>query len=292
MSSCTSFNGSYNSVGFTVNAKGGYGELQYKYEVLSSETNYNVILDKDYSENNVFAFSTSTGWLNSRVLRVTIKDELGDWISYRILVDDSKVLSTEVNAGIHSYIDGCCEWCKEQEPTLDNLTFTLKSDNTYEVKAIYKTIQKAIIPSSYNGTYVTSIGSSAFNGCTSLTEIKIPDSVTSIGSSAFDGCSGLTSIIIPDSVTSIGYDAFYNCSGLTSVTIGNGVTSIGYWAFYNCSGLTSITIPASVTTIGSYAFYNCSELTIYCESAAEPVNWDNDWNYAKCPVVWGYKEEN
>ena len=42
-------------------------------------------------------------------------------------------------------------------------------------------------------------------------------SVTSIGSWAFDGCSGLTSVTIPDSVTSIGEWAFYGCSGLTTI---------------------------------------------------------------------------
>ena len=108
---------------------------------------------------------------------------------------------------------------------------------------------------------VTSIGWSAFEGCSGLTSVTIPDSVTSIGSNAFEDCSGLTSVTIPDSVTSIGAWAFEGCSGLTSVTIGNSVTSIGERAFDGCSGLTSITIPDSVISIGDYAFYYCSGLT-------------------------------
>ena len=108
---------------------------------------------------------------------------------------------------------------------------------------------------------VTSIGSSAFGGCTGLTSVMIPNSVTSIGSSAFGSCTGLTSVIIPNSMTSIGAYAFTNCSGLTSVTIGNSVTSIGACAFENCSGLTSVTIPNSVTSIGEMAFLGCSGLT-------------------------------
>ena len=79
-------------------------------------------------------------------------------------------------------------------------------------------------------------------------------SVTSIGESAFSGCTGLTSITIGNSVTSIGKYAFSGCPNLTSITIPNSVTSIGERAFYNCTDLTSITIPNSVTSIGNYAF--------------------------------------
>lgn len=86
--------------------------------------------------------------------------------------------------------------------------------------------------------------------------------VTSIGEFAFQQCSGITSINIPNSVTSIQQGAFSNCSGLSSITIPSSVTSIENTAFWGCSGLTSINIPSSVTSIGESAFQFCSKLTI------------------------------
>jgi len=108
---------------------------------------------------------------------------------------------------------------------------------------------------------VTGIGIAAFNDCSALYSVTIPNSVTSIGSSAFYGCFGLTSISIPNSVTSIGSGAFYKCEKLTSITIPNGVTSIDYSTFYECSMLTCVTIPSSVTRIDPFAFYKCEKLT-------------------------------
>ena len=186
---------------------------------------------------------------------------------------------------------------KEIMPIVDGIYYDFNSDTKQATVASgeKKYSGNVIIPSSvtFNDTEysVTSIGQSAFDGCSSLSSITIPNSVTSIGSSAFSGCSGLTAVhitdiaawckisfsnydanplsnakhlfmdgkeitdlVIPNSVTSIGDYAFRGCSGLTSVTIPNSVTSIGDYAFQNCSGLTSVTIPNSVTSIGSGAF--------------------------------------
>ncbi len=153
----------------------------------------------------------------------------------------------------------------------EGLEYSLINDGTeYEVVGIGDCRGRNIaIPSSYQNKPVTSIGDGAFEDCTSLTEI-----------------------IIPDSITNIGYDAFESCTSLKSVVIPNSVKSICGEAFQRCKSLKSITIPDSVTSIGSAVFYDCTSLkTIYCEADSQPsIGWESDWkDGCNAQVVWGYK---
>lgn len=170
-------------------------------------------------------------------------------------------------------------------------------------KSLYKYFGKQV-KNYIIGEGVKSIGDNAFNDCSGIISVTMPNSLTSIGASAFSGCSGLTSLTIPSSVTSIGGSAFDGCSGLTAVNIsdiaswykvkfGNSsanplscahhlylneeeikelvvpeeVTSLNGYAFYGCSGLTSVTIPVAMTSIGSEAFMGCTQLnTVYLNS--------------------------
>ena len=108
---------------------------------------------------------------------------------------------------------------------------------------------------------LTSIGDRAFEGCTGLTGITLLEGLTSIGDRAFRGCTGLTSITFSEGLISIGNRAFGECTGLTSITLPEGLTSIGRSAFEGCSGLTGITLPEGLTSIGPFAFVGCSGLT-------------------------------
>ena len=165
-------------------------------------------------------------WLPDNVSEITITISKGS----QYLATDSKAIFAKSNGEL-------------------SVSKYISADTTYD------------IPAAVDSLSVTSIGESAFSGCSGLTSITIPDTVTSIGKTAFQSCSGLTSVTIGNSVKSIGYYAFAYCKNLTSIEIPEGVESIGENAFSNCSGLTSITIPNSVTSIGYSAFYNCSSLT-------------------------------
>lgn len=124
---------------------------------------------------------------------------------------------------------------------------------------------KVVVPASveYNGqTYnVKSVGYEAFEDCSNLISVTLPEGITIINQAAFRNCSSLLSVNIPEGVTSIGYEAFSNCNNVTSLVLPNTLTTIGGWAFYNWDGLTSLVIPNSVTSIGDAAFYSCNNIT-------------------------------
>ena len=162
----------------------------------------------------------------------------------------------------------------------------------YVGKVLYK--YKGTIPS---GTSINikegtvEISEKAFDGCSGLTSIIIPNSVTSIRNQAFNYCTSLKKLYIEDGYSTlvlgqgryIKRSFFYDCpldtiylgreieytgnvppftsSTLTSCFIGDSVTNIGSSTFEGCSSLTNVTIPNSVTSIGSSAFEGCSSLT-------------------------------
>ena len=161
-----------------------------------------------------------------------------------------------------------------------------------------------VIPATvnYSNKTLTVVGIAyyAFENCTNLTSVVIPNSVTEIKNYAFNGCTKLATVTIEDGETtlSLGYNnynsydigkglfydcpittlylgrnlsydtgfsygrsPFYSVKTLQEVVVGNSVTSIDDNAFMYCSGLTSVMIGNSVTSIGDWAFCNCRGLT-------------------------------
>ena len=139
--------------------------------------------------------------------------------------------------------------------------------------------QTSVIP--VDGS-VTSIGSYAFYGCSSISSLHIPEGVTSIGTYAFRSCKSLVSLTIPSTVTYVEFTSFYGCDNLiqkedgvhyvdrwvvfaekdiTQANLREGTVGIAGSAFYQCTKLESIDIPDSILYIGNCAFYDCWSLT-------------------------------
>ncbi len=102
--------------------------------------------------------------------------------------------------------------------TYEQLTYRTYADHI-EITGCAENAVMLNIPAEIDGLLVTGIGQFAFDGCSSLTSINLPESITSIGNFAFRKCENLISINIPPGVTSIGREAFMYCSGLTNINI-------------------------------------------------------------------------
>ncbi len=165
---------------------------------------------------------------------------------------------------------------------------------------------KLTIPSQLDGHIVTSIGDYAFDYCTYLESVTIPDSVKMIGANPFRSCKKLVNIIvspdhpylsvingvlfskqdkrlicypcaftissyeIPQGIRVIGEESFCNCDYLTSLIIPDSVTEIQDEAFSYCDSITSITIPKSVAEIGINPFIACGKLSSIRVSSDHP----------------------
>lgn len=92
------------------------------------------------------------------------------------------------------------------------------------------------------------------------TAVTVPAGVRAIGGYAFDSCTTLETVQLPDTLRSVDAFAFINCQALTSVTLPEGLTYIGEYAFHWCTALRQIVLPDTVTTVSGQAFSYCKSL--------------------------------
>lgn len=132
------------------------------------------------------------------------------------------------------------------------------------------------------GNNISTIGARAFQGCTCLEYVSMPDSITTITSYAYRGtnlkfltvpnsvtslppycfneAANLRCVSLPDSLTSISTSSLRECTSLEEIAIPDTVSSLGSYTFYGCESLTSIKVPAAVTSLDTYVFNGCSSL--------------------------------
>ena len=103
-------------------------------------------------------------------------------------------------------------------------------------------------------TGLTSIESGAFNGCTNLKTVVVPEGVETIADEAFIGCTELLTVSLPDGLTKIGSSAFQSASKLFAIRLPETLTEIESFAFRYCSSLRSVVLPANIQKLGAQTF--------------------------------------
>ena len=206
---------------------------------------------------------------------------------------DSKHFYTEIVTAPTKTTDGytthTCSVCNDSYT--DTVVPAIGSTGlAYEINEASKTCtvtgtgtctdSEVAIPQIIDGYTVTAIGENAFADGTTITSIKIPESIKSIGLRAFYSCSGITEITIPKSVTDIGTQIFYKCENLNKVyynssysnrnnafldlshinTIVFGGNTVPKEILYKHKFITEIVILDPVKRIASNTFYGCSSL--------------------------------
>ena len=99
----------------------------------------------------------------------------------------------------------------------------------------------------------------AFNGCTSITKVTLPNFVVSNygAARAFPNSkSKIIDVTYSGTITGIGYACFEGFTALSNIQIPEEVTNIAGYSFRGCSSLEKIEIPSNVVEIGEYAFYD------------------------------------
>jgi hypothetical protein len=126
-------------------------------------------------------------------------------------------------------------------------------DNAFKDKQIIKNI---VLPNN-----ATSIGLSAFSGCTILESVSASDNMKKVANEAFFDCMELQKVDLGDNVSEIGHGAFCHAYNLTDFRVPSELTTIGSYAFSDARKLTSIDLGKKLISIDIFAFYNCISLT-------------------------------
>lgn len=139
----------------------------------------------------------------------------------------------------------------------------------------------------------TTISTRAFNGCTKITSIVMPDSVTTIGQEAFDSCISLKDVVLSKNIKTLPDMAFCTCLSLKNINLPDGLTSIGSQCFEGCDSLAEFHIPTTVTQIAEDALLDASarngikeelsgmteeDIAEFCEVWNVSREWYNVWS--------------
>lgn len=215
-----------------------------------------VILSADIHTINDYAFAGC-----SSIRNIDIPTNSGVGIGDYAFKDCSSLTSLVIPNGVTTIGNGAFAGCTGLNSV--TLPFIGSQSSSGNSKNTFSYIFAGDVPSSIKTVSITNevaVPESAFEGCASIQNIYLNNSITAIGANAFKGCRQLKEFSIPSGVTELPDSVFEGCSSLTGVSNMAGIASIGTAAFSDCSSLQEIDIPTAVTVINDNTFKNCSSL--------------------------------
>lgn len=213
--------------------------------------------------------------------------------------------------------------------TIEGITYKVKDDKNYIVVSADKSLIEAEIKNKINEDdtgVVNEIGDKAFENCSYLTSLLIPDTITKINNLVFSGCTNLNTITIPYSVKEIGNSCFLNCKNLASIKVNVSNTNFSEYngvlydiegkifyvypykkpndsyvlsdklevikanAFRGLESLVNVTFPESLKEIEDSAFEDCENLVnVYLPKSVEKIGENAFKNCNEDLVIYGEK---
>ena len=124
------------------------------------------------------------------------------------------------------------------------------------------TVDDVVVPRNYDRSTVVSVANFALENNDKIRSVDFMDApdLSKIGMYAFNGCSSLESVVVPDSIITVDVSAFRNCTSLQNVEFYGNNNTVPVECFYNCEALKNVRLSAYLTSIKSRAFAGCTSL--------------------------------
>ncbi len=135
-----------------------------------------------------------------------------------------------------------------------------ENKGSYFVEKVSNFVTEMTVPNIYKGLRVAGIGKNAFENCSELASVTLPNTIEYIDSNAFSNCISIETITIPESVITIGNYAFSGCSLLKEIEVKGNISALGAYAFADCVALESANLQGELLDIYTNCFYNCIKL--------------------------------
>lgn len=237
---------------------------------------YNVLLKELIIPESVEEIGRSLLLFSMEVEKVRLPDNL-EVMNDMLFAECKELKEVNIPSKLREMYDNIFINCCEVSPSVAILPETVEILDGSPYYGI-STIEETVVPKNVRVLRQT------FSGMAGLRKVTIlTDKLTEIGDDAFNWCSALEEVNIPDGIIRIGDHAFFWNLRLRKINIPSTVTRIEKHAF-DSAPLDSIDIPAGVTFIGRNAFWNNSKLQkVYARPIIPPVT--TEWTNGDGPYL-------